>query len=293
MTTASTHTTERPEQAAYHLIEPRAPGIRHRLRELWSYRALFAYFGSRAIARITSNTMLGFSWLLVRPLGDTAARALIFGGVLNAPSGNAPYFLFFLVGMWSWRLFDRTLFWATRGIEMNRKLLSKMYFPRILLPFASMAPGLVEFCVYTVLVAGTIAFYAITDGTPYVELGPQLLLVPLGFAMALGLSIGIGLFTSVLGAYGRDTRYSLQYVLEFWMFVTPVIYPLDAIPQQFRTVALLNPMTPIVEMIKQGLIDSGSVDVVAIAASGAFIVVLLIGGFWFFNRFEARSIDSV
>jgi lipopolysaccharide transport system permease protein len=279
--------------ANVHVIEPRELRGWGRVRELWAYRNLFGYFGGRAVAKITNFTLLGRAWLVLRPTADTAARALVFGGVLNAPSLHVPYYLFFITGMWCWRLFDRSLFWATRGIELNRGLVRKMYFPRLLLPISSVVPGLVEFGVYTVVLVGVLVYHAVVDGHNYLALGPQLLLVPLGLLMAFTFAMGAGLITSVLGAYGRDARYSLSYLLDFWLFVTPVIYPLQSIPSQYQTIALLNPMTAVVELVKYGLINAGEVRPTALAISGVAIVALLLFGLRFFDRYESQSIDNV
>lgn len=290
---ASTAYSNLPDPATTQVIEPLQPQGRARVLDLWAYRHLLRYFAARAMDRISAFTILGRSWLVLRPLADTGGRALVFGAVLNAPSLGTPYFLFFLVGMWCWRLFERSLFWATRGMEINRKLLRKMYFPRLLLPVASTAPAMVEFLTYTAMVVLTLIFFAITDGQSYIAFEPRLLLVPLALAIALGLALAVGLFTSVLGAYGRDTRYSLVYVLDFMMFMTPVIYPLEAIPESLRPIALLNPMTSVVEALRYASIGAGELYVVPLTLTGVLVVVLLALGLRFFRRFEAQSIDAV
>lgn len=280
-------------ESAVQIIEPRQPGGRSRMRELWAYRHLLRFFAGRAVDKIASRTVLGKAWLVIRPLADTLTRALVFGGVLKAPSGGVPYLLFFIIGMWAWRLFDRSLFWATRAIEINRRIVRKMYFPHLLLPLASTAPGLIEFGVFSFMTAAALALYGITDGHSYLVLGPNLLLVPLGLLMSFLMAVSLGLITSVFGAFGRDTRYSLVYVLEFWMFVTPVIYPLSAIGSGFRPLAELNPMTPVIEMVRFGLVGSGEILPVPLVVTAVFITATSVLGLRFFSRFEAAAIDSV
>ena len=276
------------------VIEPRLPGLRERLRELIAYRRLMPYFAGRALEKTYARTKLGVPWLVVRPLGDTATRAFVFGSVLNAPSAaGAPYFLFFLVGMSAWHLFDRSLLWSTRSLELNRRLLTKLYFPRLVLPFAGVAPALVEFGVYLVLIAGTLGYFAISDGHLYLAAAPRLLTALAGYLIAAGLAIGLGLWTSVLGANARDVRFSLRYVTEAWFFLTPVIYPLSALPHVARELVWFNPMTPAVELVKWGVIGAGTVHVGPLVASLAVIVAIWTGGLRFFGRAESAAVDRL
>jgi lipopolysaccharide transport system permease protein len=275
------------------VIEPRRHGLAERLTELWRHRRLTRFFGSRALRKIYAKTVLGRSWLVLRPLATTVPPALIFGGVLKAPSDGLPYFLFFLAGMTAWTAFDRCLYWATRGIELNRSLLTRLYFPRLLLPVSSITPGLVEVALLGVVLALTMAWFGTFDGTFFLEVGPGLLAAVAALVLCLAFALGLGLWTSVLGARARDTRFSLQIVLSFWMLMTPVIYPLHAVPDRFRDVVAANPLTPLVEMFRWGLFGRGDVQPVSLAASVAVIAAVGLAGLWYFDRAEAASIDSM
>lgn len=276
------------------VIEPRQQGLRARLAEFWRARRLLRFFGRRTLDKSYARTKLGWSWILLRPILDTGTRVLIFGGVLKAPSsGSVPYLVFFMFGMAIWTLFGRTMYWATRSIDLNRRMVSKIYFPRLVLPFGCAWPGIVEFFVYCGLLAIVLGFYVVTDHTFYLQMSPKLLASAGGLLMALALAFGVGLFTSVLGATARDVRFSLNYVLNFWFLVTPVLYPLDAIPDKYRPFAELNPMTSIVELMKWGTFGGGQVRPMGLFYSAAVIGAVWIGGLTFFHHAEARSVDRL
>jgi lipopolysaccharide transport system permease protein len=275
------------------VIEPRRPGVGARLRELWQQRGLARFFGNRALRKVYARTVLGRAWLVLRPLANTVPGALIFGGVLGAPSDGLPYFLFFVAGMTAWTMFERCLYWATRSIELNRGLLTRLYFPRLLLPVASISPGLVEVALFLVMLAITLLWLGFVDGSWLLVVGPGLLAAAAALVLCLAFAVGLGLWTSVLAARARDMRYSLQIVLGFWMLVTPVVYPLSAVPGGFRDLAAANPMTPLVEMFRWGLFDRGDVQPVSLAVSIAVILLVALGGLWYFDRAEAASVDSI
>jgi len=280
-------------QRPLQVIEPRRRGALERVRELRQYRGLLGYFGARSMEKITARTVLGRWWLVLRPVFDILTAALIFGGVLAIDSPTVPYVLFFLAGATCWRLLETGLLWSTRSLEIHRRILSKVYFPRLLLPVAALAPALIEFACYLAALSLAIAYFSLSDGTLYLRVGPELLVAVGALAMSQALALGIGLWTAVLGANARDVRYSLQFFTGFWYLLTPVVYPLTMVPEQFRPLAELNPMTPIVELFKWGLLDAGEVRPFGLTIAGALIVAVWAGGLWFFGRAEAQAVDGL
>lgn len=275
------------------VIEPRRAGIGGRLLELWRYKRLIPFFGRRLLEKRYTRTVIGWFWIPIRPTMEVATRVLIFGGVLALPSDHIPYLLFFLVGTMAWSLFDRTLFWSVRSIELNRKLIQKIYFSRLVLPLSAAFPAAVEFAMYAGLTVIAFAWYWVTDSTMYLSLTNETLLVLPGLALILLLGVGLGLWLAVLGTQGRDTRFLLGYISGFWYFLTPVIYPLSAVPHSYQRVALLNPMTAPVELIRQGLLGAGGIDTTALIASvtgGAFCFAT---GILVFLRAEATAADRL
>jgi homopolymeric O-antigen transport system permease protein len=277
----------------YTLIQPRRSGLSVRSRELWAYRTLLRFFGHRILEKSYIRSKLGIAWVPLRPILDVSARALIFGALLKAPSNGVPYLLFFLVGMAPWSFFDRSLFWSTRSIDINSRLVKKLYFPRIVLPLAAYLPAIFDFVVYVALIAVAIAGYAIFKDDFALNVSPELLLVVPSMLLIFALSLGLSLVLSVLGAQTRDVRYSLTYVLQFVFVLTPIIYPLNAIPDKYQWLANLNPVSAPIEMFRQGVLGAGTIRPGGVLISVGAAIVVLFAGLWFFSRAEAASIDSL
>jgi lipopolysaccharide transport system permease protein len=276
------------------VIEPRRRGGTERARELWRHRGLLRFFAARSTQKMYARTKLGKAWVPLRPVLDTGSKVLIFGGLLGAQSNGAPYLLFFMAGMAAWTLFDRSLYWMTRSLELNRGLVSKLYFPRLLLPVAGLAPALVETAVYGCMVLIAAFGYLAIDGTWYLELEPLHVLAVVGsLLLSMALAGAIALFTSVLGATTRDMRFTLSYITGFWFFLTPVIYPLSQVPEKFRGLAQVNPMTPVVELFKWGLLDGGHVTAGGLIWTVCLIFVIASAGLVFFVRAENFAVDRI
>ncbi|MDT7705976.1 MAG: lipopolysaccharide transport system permease protein [Pseudonocardiales bacterium] len=274
-------------------LSPHRQSPRALVADAWAGRALVRPFGSRIIRKMYAKTILGATWLFIRPIVDTGGRALLFGSILGVagPPNGVPYFLFLLVGMQSWRLFDQTLFWATRSFDRHARFTRRFAFPLLLVPIAGSAFAWVEFAIYTGIAVFVFALFVVTDGVLYLSVGPQLLMGVAGLLLATLLALGVGFWLCVLNARWRDVRLTLRYVLEIWLYATPVIYPLSQIPSGFRTVAQINPMTPIVEMTKQGFLDAGDVTVPGVIWAVSATAIALGSGLWFFGRYAARFIS--
>jgi lipopolysaccharide transport system permease protein len=272
------------------ILTNRPPGLLARLRELWVSRSLVRWFSQNFIARFYANTWLGWWWIPLRPILAVLPRAVIFGGVLKAPSNDVPYLLFFLVGISAWDMFHRTWYWSTRCLELNRRILGRMYLPRLAIFSASAAPGLVEYAVYIAFGAIVVGYYTITSGFP-LHLGANTLWLPLGLLLVLGVSLSLGLWTSVLGAQARDVRWVVRIVMSVWFLFTPVIYPLSAVPATFRALAQVNPLTAPMEMMREALFRAGDVTLTGVAISVAFILVVAVSGLVWFNRSESAALD--
>jgi lipopolysaccharide transport system permease protein len=275
------------------LIEPRQDGVVERVRELWRYRYLWWYFAADTLMSQFKRSKLGWLWLLGRVAGPVGLNAVIFGGVLGVESGGPPYFLFFLCGTTTWVLFERSLFFVTRSLERNRKLVTKVYFPRLILPLAAVAPGLLYLIILLLVTIGTAIYYFRQEGTWYITLRPELLASVAAILLSLVFTVAVGLWTSVLQARYRDVRYGLRYVMPFWMYFTPIIYPATIIPERWRWLVAINPMAPVVELYKWGTLGQGHVTAAGITTALAVIALTMVSGIWFFSREEAASIDKL
>ncbi len=233
-------------------------GVGGRLRELWQYRRVLAFFSIKAVQSLYAKTRLGVWWLFIRTLVPLAVGSFVFGGVMDVPSGAVPYFIFFATGQLAWSFFDGPLLRGSRGLDVNRELLRKLYIPRVLLPMGQMAAGLVEPVIVTGVLAGSAVYYRLGDGVWYVNLDASLLRAPLAAMLVLAFAFSLSLTTSVWQARARDVRFALRYVIGFWLYFTPVIYPLSMVPPDIRWLALLNPLTAPIELFKSGVLPDGT-----------------------------------
>jgi len=282
-----------PGEPSVRIIEPRHPGVFERIAEFWRYRTMTVYFGRTMLEKLYRRTWLGWLWIPLRPLLAVGPAAFVFGGLLGVSSGDVPYPLFFLVSQAAWELFSLTAFWGTRSIELGRRVLRKMYVPRLTCLFGSLVPSGVIFLVYVVMAAIAFTVYGLADGRMYLDLGVHTLATFAGMALLIALALSIACFTSVYGAQARDVRFTLGYVLGFWMFLSPVIYPMSEVPESYRTLTSLNPATAPIELFRIGLFGEGVIPTTALVS--CFVTIAMIGtlGLWFFNRSEVAALDAV
>ena len=271
------------------LVDERPSSLRH-VREAWRERRLVPALSVRVITRVFAGAKLGRTWLFIRPLMDTFGKALIYGGVLGAPSAGAvPYVIFLIVGMAGWMLFQRSLMFATRSLTFYRRLIKDFNFPMLLVPVASSGLAVIEFFIYVGILACTVGYYYWADGVMYLNLGLSAGLGFVGLAGCLAFSWALGTWLAVLNAFAQDVRMTLRYVVGFWLYLTPIIYPLEAIPPQYQTLASLNPMTPWIEMVKLGFLGEGDPRFLPLVSSVCVLLVVGISGIWYFNKNAERA----
>jgi lipopolysaccharide transport system permease protein len=286
-------TEDRDWRSRKWIIEPTRLGFMARVEEIWRYRRILWFFASQRVKDRYEGMTLGPFWLLARPLMPILVGTLVFGGLLQVPSDNVPYFLFFLTGTSCWRIFERSMLWVTRSLEQGRGLIKKVYFPRLIAPIASVAPALTEFLVLVTLLVLATLFYWFKDGVFYLRVGPRMLAALLAVVLTVFFSISVGLFTSVMQVRHRDTRYSMRYVNQFWSYATPVIYPMSQVPPKYHFLMYLNPMAPIVEMYKWGMLGIGEFPAKPLASGLVIMAAVFTSGLIFFNRSEAASVDKL
>ena len=276
------------------VIEPRRRRLWAQLREVWLYRRLFTFFGKRAVQRKYQGTLLGPAWLFIRPLFPLVIKTLVFGGLLavDAP-GGVPYFVFLLVGSSIWDLFSSCLLWATRSLQMNKGFLDRMYFPRVIVPAAMMSMAFVNFLIMMGVLAVTLGYLLFTKGHLYLG-GPTQAVWALGaLILAVLLALGIGLWTAPLNAQYRDVRFTLMYVLEFWALLTPILYPLSKVPEQYHWIVFLNPLAGVVQAFKWGVLGIEELNRTAFAVDAILVCIVLISGLWYFGRVEGQAVDRI
>jgi lipopolysaccharide transport system permease protein len=275
------------------VIEPVRVGLIARSRELWRYRRILWFLAERRIKDRYEDTTLGMFWLFARPLMPIFIGTVIFGRFLGVPSDGVPYFLFFLAGSSCWRIFERSVQWVTRSLDQNRGLIKKVYFPRLIAPISSVAPALTEGGVLLTLLVLASVFYYFKDGVLYLRLGWPMLVAFIAVAMAMVLAIAVGLWTSVMQVKHKDVQYSIRYFTQLWQYLTPVLFPLSSVPEKYRLAFFINPMTPIVEMYKWGLLGIGEFPGRELALGIGVILLVFGGGAVYFTRSEAASVDKL
>jgi lipopolysaccharide transport system permease protein len=270
-------------QDAVVTVRDHRAGVRDLLRATWEARALVPLVGSRVLIKGYAGTKLGRAWLVLRPGVTVLSMTLLFGAVLNAPSNGVPYPMFLLTGLLAWLTFDRFVFWAVRSFDVYGRLIRNFAFPLLLVPTASGFAASVEFTIFVSFILIATGVFWIIDGVIYLQFGPELLLAPAGVLLCVCVAWSIGLWLAPLNARWRDVRILTRYVLMLWMYVTPVLYPISALPGWLDFLAVLNPVTAPVELVKEGLIGAGDLHTGALAVTLVTIVVVGGGGLWFFS----------
>jgi lipopolysaccharide transport system permease protein len=280
------------EEAAVEIVDHR-PTLRESLAEAWHARRLFFVLAAAVLLAYFRKYRLGPTWLLLQTFMGIVGYSLIFGGgVFNvrAPNGM-PYFLFMMVGMMGWQLFQSTLTVSARSFLRLRQLLRDLHIPLILVPIAGSAQALIKFALYMIAYVISIIYFWISKGRIYAQLQPKYLALSIGgLFLCVAFAWGISLWTAPLVAHTRDVRMVLRYITPFWMFITPVLYPIDHLHGKTRLVAELNPISSPVEMAKVGLIGAGSVRLYAAIWSVGLIACVFASGVWFMNRFGQKVV---
>ncbi|MFB3060584.1 MAG: ABC transporter permease, partial [Candidatus Binatia bacterium] len=218
------------------LICPASAWVLPNLAELWEYRELLYFLTWRDIKVRYKQTVLGVAWAVIQPLGMMLVFTIFFGHLVGVPSDGLPYPIFAYTALLPWQLFSRALTDASTSLVANERLITKVYFPRLLIPVSAVLASLVDFAIAFVLLLGMMVFYGI------VPTG-SVLMLPLFVLLALMTALGIGFWLSALNAQYRDVRYTLPFLTQFWLFATPVVYPSSLVPEQWRLLYGLNPMT--------------------------------------------------
>jgi len=267
-------------------IEP-PHGLFHlRLAELWAYRELLYFFVWRDVKIRYKQTAVGVLWVILQPLLTMAVFTLFFGRLAKLPSEGLPYPVFYFAALVPWMYFSYALQNATNVVVENQRMITKVYFPRLVLPLSSVLSGLVDFAIgFAVLIAVTL-YYRLLPGAPAA-------LLPLFLLLAILTALGVGLWLSALNALYRDVKYVMPFLLQFWMFASPVAYPSSLVPERWRWLYGLNPMAGVIDGFRWALTGHGQAPTVSLLVSSGAVLVILFGGLIFFQRMEGTVADRV
>ena len=256
------------------------------LRELWGFRDLLLAMAVRDVKLRYRQTALGVTWVLLQPLLAAGIFALVFGRVAKLPSGGLPYFLVAYAGLLAWNAFQSTLTKASGSLVGNAQLVSKVYFPRLVLPLSTVLSTVLDFAVGLVLLAVLMAVYRIAPG-------PAVLLLPVWFAMVVLLAVGLGLVAAALTVSYRDVQYILPVLVPFLLYASPVGYSLSAVPENLRPVFLLNPLTGLLEGFRWSVFGRTPPPWGYVAYSAAATALLFMLGCFVFKNMERRFADVI
>jgi len=268
-------------------IAPSAAWPRIDWRELWAYRGLFGFLVRRDVKARYSQTVLGGTWAVLQPLLSTALFSLVFGRFVGIPSDGVDYSIFALAGLVPWSYFATALSWSGNSLLTNTHLITKVYFPRLVIPFSAVLASLVDFAIaFAVLLLACLAYGTIPSASHV------LVIVPLIAIMVLT-AAGVGCFLAALNVQYRDVRQIIPFLVQVWMFASPIVYPLSVVPDNYRLLFALNPMTAVLSGFRAALLGTTAIPwTLTFTSLLASMVVFLLGVFYF-RRMERIFSDVV
>jgi lipopolysaccharide transport system permease protein len=267
-------------------IRPSTSWAPLRLRELWEYRELLYFLTWRDVKVRYKQTALGAAWAVIQPLLTMVVFSVVFGRLAGLPSEGVPYPLFVYCALVPWTYFSNALAHASSSLVDHGRLITKVYFPRLLLPAAPVTGGLLDVAVNFLVLLGLLAYYGIAPTTALVTL-------PLFVLLAAAAALGASLWLSALNAEYRDIRYIVPFLLQFWLFATPVAYSSALVPERWRPLYGINPMTGVVDGFRWALLGTTPAPGGTLAVSVVATSLLPLGGLFWFRRMERHFADVV
>lgn len=268
------------------LIRPASGWVPLELRELWEYRELLYFFIWRNIKVRYKQTVLGGAWAIIQPFLTMIVFSIFFGRLAGIPSEGVPYPIFAYTALVPWTYFANALSQASNSLLEHERMITKIYFPRLLLPTSAVLSGLIDFAISFSILIGMLLWYRLTPTV-------GVLLVPFFILTATLTALGVGLWLSALNVQYRDVRYVIPFLVQFWLFSTPIAYPSSLVPEQWQFLYGLNPMAGVVEGFRWALLGTASISPELIGASLLTTFVLLISGLYYFRKMEETFADVV
>ena len=268
-------------------IAPSKGWVPLKLKDLWEYRELLYFLIWRDIKVRYKQTALGATWAIIQPFFTMVVFSIFFGHLAKVPSDGIPYPLFSFAALVPWTFFANGLSQSSNSLVGSGTLITKVYFPRLIIPLASVFSGIVDFVLAFLVLLGMMVYYGLFPTTVNV------LWLPLFLLLALTTSLGVGLWLSALNVEYRDVRYIVPFITQFWMLATPIGYPSSLLQQPWRTLYGLNPMVGVAEGFRWALLGTNTAPGPIIAVSSAAAVLILVTGAFYFRRMEKTFADLV
>ncbi|HEY1803091.1 MAG TPA: ABC transporter permease [Terracidiphilus sp.] len=255
-------------------------------RELWRHRELLYFLTWRDIKVRYKQTVLGLAWAVIQPLAIALTLSLFLGNLVRVPSEGLPYPLFAYSAMVIWQLFANALTESSNSLLANERLITKVYFPRLIAPLSSVLASLIDFAISLLVLAFFLIYYRIVPTERIVTL-------PLVALLAVLIALGVGLWLAALNVKYRDVRYVVGFLVQFWFLASPIAYPASVVPERWRVWYGLNPMVGVVEGFRWTLRGTGAAPLSLLAISACVAMAILIGGTYYFRRTEDTFADFI
>lgn len=268
------------------IIEPTNGWVSLKIRDLWSYRDVIYFLTWRDVKVRYKQTALGVAWAVIQPLFTMAVFSLFFGRLAKMPSDGIPYPLFSLTALIPWTFFANGLAQSSNSLVGSSNLISKVYFPRLIVPISAVLPGAVDAGISFVLLLALMPVYGVFPSL-------RVMLLPFLFLLTLMISLGVGTWLSALNAEYRDVRYAIPFLTQLWMFATPIVYPASLLHGYWRILYALNPMVGVVDGFRWAVLGVRSQPGLEVVASTVATLFLLITGAFYFRRMEKTFADIV
>jgi len=267
------------------IIRPPKKWVPVDLHELWEYRELLYSFVARDVKIRYKQTALGFLWAIIQPLFMMVVFTIFFGGLAKIPSESIPYPLFSFAALIPWTLFSEGLTRSTTSMVGNANIMTKVYFPRLLMPVSGILSPLVDFAIAFVILILMMAYYGFVPTIAIV-------LLPAFILLAIMTSLSVGLWFSALNVKYRDFQYTIPFLIQLWLFASPVVYPASMLPESWQFIYALNPMVGVIEGFRWALLGTNPPGAM-ILVSASVVVLLLVGGLFYFKKMEQHFADVV
>jgi len=273
------------------IIKPQNKLLSLNLGTLWKYRDLIRMFVKRDFTTFYKQTILGPLWFIIQPLFTSGMFMLIFGKLANISTDETPQMLFYMAGVINWNYFSECFSKTGNTFAENKNLFGKIYFPRLAVPIADAITSMIRYAIQFTLFL-IFYFYFIINGAP---VSPKWLIVftPLVLMYLALLSLGFGAWVSSLTAKYWDLKLALPFVVQLWMYATPIVYPLSLVPENFRLLMILNPVAPAIEFFRMAWLGAGTINPLHTGLSAFLALVIIFTGFIMFNRTEKTFVDTI
>jgi lipopolysaccharide transport system permease protein len=256
------------------------------LGAVWRFRELLQVLVMRDLQVLYKQALLGAGWAVLQPLFAVLIFSIIFGFIVRMPSEGVPYPLFAFAGVLPWTYFAEAVRRSGVGLVTDSELVRKIYFPRLIMPLANVVSPLVDFCIAFVVLLIVMAFYGIAPNV-------KMLIIPLLMVVAALLALSIGLWLAPINVRFRDIKHTLPFMIQIWMYASPIVYPLSLVPEQWQMLYSLNPMVGVIEGFRWAVFGQGAPNFMALGMSAVIIVILMAGGLIFFRRMERTFADVI